>query len=249
MACVTRFVVDEPHPGARLERVELHDAASGVDGAENRADPGDVVRRHADQRGFVRLRAEELHGADDVRRELTLAQDRGLRRAGRAAGEQQCGDVLRGRDPGGRAAPRRRRTSLRNCSRVRYRESVGERHGQRRIRRGDQDTWPEPLEHGVQLIGGEPVADRHECLSGQRRAEQQQRDSRRVAVQQPGPLAGLRRQPLPRVPGEAQQFARSWRRLSAGRAQLARPRRPRPSPAAGRCSCAVSPRPAAAWAS
>jgi hypothetical protein len=172
MACVTLSSLT-----SRTQARGSNAASSGVDRAENPADPGDVVRRHADQRRIPRLSAEELHGADDVSRELTVAQDRRLRRAGRPAGEQQRGDVLRSRDQG-----RRVRHAVAHLAEElftgRYRESLGERHGQRRIRGGDQDTLAEPLEHGVQLIGGEPVADRHECLSGERRAEQQQRDSR-----------------------------------------------------------------------
>ena len=198
------LVVDEPHPGARIERLELDDAASGVDGAEDRADPGDVIGRNADQRGFFRPRAEELHGADDVRRELTLAQDRGLRRAGRTAGEQHGGDVVglrHGRR--GRALP----GCVKELVSGSQDESVREAVWERRVRPGDQRAWRESSEHDAQLIGREPVADRHECLPGQRRAEQQHGDRRRVAVQEPGPLAGLGRQPLSRVPGEARQPA------------------------------------------
>ena len=62
------LVGDTLHPAARIKRRELHDAAACVDRAEDRADPGDVIRRNADERGFVRVGAEELDRAEDVGR-------------------------------------------------------------------------------------------------------------------------------------------------------------------------------------
>ena len=80
--------------------------------------PGDVVRRDADELGLVVVGAEELDAAEDVRRQVAVAQDRRLGFARRAAGEEQHRDLFR-IDERQVVARRRRRSSCARRSSVR----------------------------------------------------------------------------------------------------------------------------------
>ena len=82
------------HPGGGLEGRQIHDAAAGVERAQHRRDPGDVVRGHADQLRLGGLAAEELDARDDVRDEVAVTQDGRLGLRGGAAREEQDGDLL-----------------------------------------------------------------------------------------------------------------------------------------------------------
>ena len=53
-----------------------------------RRQAGDVVRRHADQRGVTRIGGVELHRAGDVAGEVVVGQLDGFRRRRGAGGEQ-----------------------------------------------------------------------------------------------------------------------------------------------------------------
>ena len=86
-----RLLAHEPHPLLGVEALELHDPPARVGGGQHRGHGGDVVRRDADDGRLVLAGAPELERVHEVRRQVQVAEHRGLRLAGGAAREQQDG--------------------------------------------------------------------------------------------------------------------------------------------------------------
>ena len=200
-----RLVAHELHPLLGVEALELHDPASGVGGRQHRGHRGDVVRRHADDGGLVLARAPELERVHEVRRQVQVAEDRGLRLAGGAAGEQQHRGVV------GVAAPAV--GLLDRLVLARWRGSRRGRRSRSRRRPSSRSATPSPaittagaarVDDRPQPVVGQPVAHRHERLAGDGRSEQRDRHGERVLVDEHHALAGLRRPARcrPAAPGD-----------------------------------------------
>ena len=71
-----RAVTARSHPPLWRERLQVDGAPAGERAGQHRRDPGDVVRRDADERRLVVGGAHELDRRDDVRREVTVAEHR-----------------------------------------------------------------------------------------------------------------------------------------------------------------------------
>ena len=68
------FVADQVNPGVRIEVAQIHHLSARVEIRQRSPDPGDVIRRHADQRGVVRIRGVELDGAGDVAGQIVVRE-------------------------------------------------------------------------------------------------------------------------------------------------------------------------------
>ena len=179
MAWVTDSSRTRSHPLLGVEALELHDAPARVGGGQHRGHRRDVVRRDADDGGLVLAGAPELERAHEVRREVQVAEHGGLRLAGGAAGEQQH------RRGVGIAAPA---VGLLDRLVLHGGEEVGARRRSRSRRRPrGASATPAPAitragaarcDDRAQPVVGQPVADRHEGLAGDGRAEQGDRHGR-----------------------------------------------------------------------
>ena len=85
--------------------VQVHHLSAGVQVRQRRADTGDVIRRHADQRRVVGLGGVELDRAGDVAGQVVVRQLDGLGPRRGARGEQH--DARRRRGRGTRQPARR----------------------------------------------------------------------------------------------------------------------------------------------
>ena len=168
------LVRGEAHPRAGLEGRQVHDATPGVERAQHRRDPRDVVRRHADQLRLRRLAAQELDARDDVGDQVPVAQHRrlGLRR--RAAREQQHGDLLgvdEGVLPGHRLGDGRGELALRHdVVRSARPEPV------HLVVVGDHEPAGDASEDARQLLVGGSIVHRRERHPRQRGPEQRHRE-------------------------------------------------------------------------
>ncbi len=93
-ALVTCSASTQAQPFGNVEIGQLDDTAPGIDRAQQRRDTRDMIGRHRDQRRALLLGRGELHRSDDVGKEISVPQDRGLGLAGGAAGEELHRDRL-----------------------------------------------------------------------------------------------------------------------------------------------------------
>ena len=192
-AWVTRSRARELEPGLGAEARQLHDAPPRVDRARDRRHAGDVVRRHADERGVLLGGRAELDGAEDVRDEVPVAQHRGLRRAGGAAGEEQDRDVVAVHRPLG-AARGRRRARAREAPRARRsRRPRAPPSARARAASVTRCAGAICASRRVELGVGEPVVERHEGHARPGRAEERDRQGEAAHVEQRGVLRAATR--------------------------------------------------------
>ena len=85
---------DRVDPALGVEAGQVRGAPTPEGRREDGRDPGDVVRRHAHELRVVLRCPEELDAAEDVRRQVPVAQDRDLGIARGATGEQEDADVV-----------------------------------------------------------------------------------------------------------------------------------------------------------
>ena len=93
-------------PRGRVELGQDHHAPRRIGRAQECRDPGDVIRRHRDQRGLLVARAAELDRRKHIGAEMCVAEHGGLWRTGRAAREELNGDRVRVLIAGAEPAPR-----------------------------------------------------------------------------------------------------------------------------------------------
>ena len=82
----------EPHRG--VEGAQVHEAATGEGVRQHVRHTGHVIRRDGHEDRFVLAGASELDGAEEVRHEVTVAQQRRLRFGRGAARVEHDGDVV-----------------------------------------------------------------------------------------------------------------------------------------------------------
>jgi hypothetical protein len=194
-----------PHPAGGVELAQVDEPAPQVEVAQEVGQPGHVVGRHAHEDGLVVARRPVLHGADHVRRQVPVAQHRGLGRGGGAAGVEQDRRVVGlGRDLTGGGAG--------GAGPGGSHERLGLQHpvppdgqGARRVALGDHHDVAERDQQVVELVVAEPVVERHERHAGRGRREQPEREGQAV-----GAHVGQGRCPggvLGAGPGAGQQLA------------------------------------------
>ncbi len=85
----------ELEPRSRIELGQDHHAPPGIGRGQERRDPGDVIRRHRDQRSLLFARAAELHRRKHVGAQVTVTEHGRLGCTGRAAREELDCDRVR----------------------------------------------------------------------------------------------------------------------------------------------------------
>jgi hypothetical protein len=185
-----------PQPLRGVERRQVHHAAPGVEVRQQARQPGDVVRRHRDQRRVALPGRPELDRVQHVREQVPVPQHGGLGLGGRPACIQERGDrvlLVRERCRGAVVTRIPRRGHARRSGRAgRAQQSVEIALAEYQ---GPGMTPHKPVELGP----AEPVVDRNERHPGQRRPEQGDRvremvgaqvQDRRIVPEPPGGALG-----------------------------------------------------------
>ena len=168
------FVVDQPHPLLRVEVGQVDHLSAGVQVRQRRADPGDVIGRHADQRGIGRRGRLEFDRAGDVAGQVVVGEFDGLGLRRGARGEQHDGQRIRVGELGG---------GLRDLGRCQKffggRQPIGGVPDHVLVAAvDDHQRLGQPVDQGLDAVRGQAVVDRGEGQPGARRREDQHRQHR-----------------------------------------------------------------------
>jgi len=196
----------ELQPDIGIEGRQQHDAAHRVDRAHQRGDAGDVIRRHADQRRFLRCRRRELHGAEDVRQQIGMTQQGRLRRRRRAAGEDLHGNAFAFALVAGRRVGSRLGVRDKLGTRAQHVRLVGV-EAAHALDVADHAGRCDAAQQRCQIGVGEAVVQRHVRNAGERRTEQRDRRGLAALVEQRDMRAAAARQRLRRAARGARERA------------------------------------------
>ena len=174
VAVVTRSALTSRTHSCAIEVGQVDHLAAGVQVRQRGADPGDVIRRHADQRRVGRVGRLEFDGPGDIAGQVVVRELDGLGLRRGARGEQHDRDGVRVGELGGGLGAARGRQEL-----VGHHHPLGGVADHVPVAAVDDDQgFGQPLDQRLDAVGGQPVVDRGEGQPGARRGEDQHRQHR-----------------------------------------------------------------------